>query len=1581
MGTDGNCQFAAVVNSIGMNLASNELRQLTADYLEEHRDEYTAAVAETHGCEVQEYATKLRADGTYGDRISLMAAATALKVDVWVLERRGKKYALSRVTQVREAQRAVVVAYQPYHYDAVKVPNHLAKWLLQDERGEIDLHKAREIATATGKTGMKRGATDVARKKPAAVLKLSTVNVASMHNRAPQVKDAQVDVMCVQETALTLAGQAEIDYYLREARAKMKALWGPPQPGRRKDGITSINIAQRGGVGIMVRQPRFIMESSLDTSDQEEWMRTRWLHGKLCVDGRQMWLHIITVYCPAGNGRAETDMREKFLQYILCKKVRELGNVPVVVAGDFNTDEARSEQLRKAIHVDKWVDAAKYTAAKENKEPPPTFIRENCAVTIDRILLNPIAASALVTTTTNKMVTGTDHMTVSADLEVARFKQCVKRIMIPKEIQVTGDAQKDTTDVLRGTDFWQLIDKGDVDGAFLRLSQSSEDMLMKHSSIANPAPHKGRGKVRKPMEKQISAPTTAGSCGAASTMQVRLEKLGRRITAARKQLESFETAAQLSGVTVNTLKNINAEIEHTALQCEKIPMTGTITPESLLTAMETIEEAVEQRSRAIVMEQRMERQRAYADATRRGEEAKTLTTLMKNGKRKEGTKAVKVGTETIADPEELDRTMREAWKKVFAKYENEPEPPYEPFRRKYGRHIVHWQMTKRKLTARCLRQTLERKARRSAAGTDGWRMSELRHLPDQILEGWAALLNHIEETGVWPKAMRLALVTLIPKCEDAGPLEHRPITVTSAVYRLWACTRLRDILAWQEKWIHRTQHGFRKGHGTEDALLDICFDIEEAVLDKKPLVGVALDFAKCFDSVPQQLVFRLMEDLGMDVDILRAMKGMYGTMERRFRYATGVGEVFTTTNGILQGCPLSVVMINALLAVLMKQVELETGAKTLSYADDAYLLATLASTLQHATNTVDDFCRIVKMMLHVKKTKVFAVSAKAPAVKVGGQTLGTTTTIEILGGRLKTQGTKQVSNKRVKAAMEWVRRLARTPLAFEQKANLIATVVLPSCLYDAAFSPPSEHYLKQLASEVTTCVWGPRYTTRSVPATLANVLAGHIHDPVMAAPYKAMGALYRRCGKDAEMNARVNALAVKYLCRGEQTPHGVVGNMLLRWLPQMGCTWPQLRGDLVHEPDSEAKRMFWHKVRDQLRRSRSKDLMEARRTMGGLGDGADPVTNKLWRSLKDQQLAGDLRRIIAGGVFYVSPKAWGVTRKVLPPPESDDDTTDEESEEGSTPQQRDETNGTTEVKRCDCCAAKVHEGDMLEHALWECEVAKVLQADEENKEVARMKQQMPRCLALHGTKPRGSTWSTATVEKVQWYLLEVVAKRDAILRTKWEETAFQTHQWEEIVEGQAWPTPKASTVMKHVKGDLLKKHAKQVVEWMAQLRWYQGARSTSITAIELAIDFEETTGVSLGGAVGNLDDAALKARRLYGMMKRLKQLWKEARAAGKVRGGELFPAEPVKRCHALRSIGVAAGIGWSRRACFVSRETAQRLEELGRRMKAIRLQKLRDRARAKVASLSQTKKNAEEEKAAKRQQTRMRRCQRKGRHR
>ena len=133
----------------------------------------------------------------------------------------------------------------------------------------------------------------------------------------------------------------------------------------------------------------------------------------------------------------------------------------------------------------------------------------------------------------------------------------------------------------------------------------------------------------------------------------------------------------------------------------------------------------------------------------------------------------------------------------------------------------------------------------TAPGLDGWTVDYLKSLPSTCLRSLATLLQAVETTGVWPKALSMAKVTLIPKTDgSADPGAQRPITVMSVVYRLWASTRLHQCEDWQSEYLPWHMHGFCKGRSVEDGIWQASMRIEEASATETPLYGFSMDIAK-----------------------------------------------------------------------------------------------------------------------------------------------------------------------------------------------------------------------------------------------------------------------------------------------------------------------------------------------------------------------------------------------------------------------------------------------------------------------------------------------------------------------------------------------------------------------------------------------------------------------------------------------------------------------------------------------------------------------------------------------------------------
>ena len=69
------------------------------------------------------------------------------------------------------------------------------------------------------------------------------------------------------------------------------------------------------------------------------------------------------------------------------------------------------------------------------------------------------------------------------------------------------------------------------------------------------------------------------------------------------------------------------------------------------------------------------------------------------------------------------------------------------------------------------------------------------------------------------------------------------------------------------------------------------------------------------------------------------LRSMYARLQRHFRVAGSCGKPFKATNGVLQGCPVSVICLNALIAVWARAVEAKVPGAIHIEADEANPLA------------------------------------------------------------------------------------------------------------------------------------------------------------------------------------------------------------------------------------------------------------------------------------------------------------------------------------------------------------------------------------------------------------------------------------------------------------------------------------------------------------------------------------------------------------------------------------------------------------------------------------------------------------------
>eukprot|EP00973_Karenia_brevis_P068669 9548105-Karenia_brevis.AAC.1 len=131
---------------------------------------------------------------------------------------------------------------------------------------------------------------------------------------------------------------------------------------------------------------------------------------------------------------------------------------------------------------------------------------------------------------------------------------------------------------------------------------------------------------------------------------------------------------------------------------------------------------------------------------------------------------------------------------------------------------------------------------------------------------------------------------------------------------------------------------------------------------------------------------------------------MYAKLRRRFRFCGSVGHEFAATNGILQGCPLSVILLNALMVVLAKAVDEEVPEVRLhAYVDDLNGTGPKPKFVQQALDIVGDFARLTRQEINICKSKCFATSTtRMHRLRVGDELLQQSPVLKSVGAVLET---------------------------------------------------------------------------------------------------------------------------------------------------------------------------------------------------------------------------------------------------------------------------------------------------------------------------------------------------------------------------------------------------------------------------------------------------------------------------------------------------------------------------------------------------------------------------------------------------
>ena len=119
------------------------------------------------------------------------------------------------------------------------------------------------------------------------------------------------------------------------------------------------------------------------------------------------------------------------------------------------------------------------------------------------------------------------------------------------------------------------------------------------------------------------------------------------------------------------------------------------------------------------------------------------------------------------------------------------------------------------------------------------------------------------------------------------------------------------------------QAGFRKGRGTRDQIANIRWIIEKAREFQKNIYFCFIDYAKAFDCVDHNKLWKILRDMGIPDHLACLLRNLYAGQEATVRTGHGTTDWFQIGKVVRQGCIMSPCLFNFYAEYILRNTGLE----------------------------------------------------------------------------------------------------------------------------------------------------------------------------------------------------------------------------------------------------------------------------------------------------------------------------------------------------------------------------------------------------------------------------------------------------------------------------------------------------------------------------------------------------------------------------------------------------------------------------------------------------------------------------------
>ena len=264
---------------------------------------------------------------------------------------------------------------------------------------------------------------------------------------------------------------------------------------------------------------------------------------------------------------------------------------------------------------------------------------------------------------------------------------------------------------------------------------------------------------------------------------------------------------------------------------------------------------------------------------------------------------------------------------------------------------------------------------KSSYGHDGISNNLIKRIKDVLIKPLTLLINQMLSSGHFPSQLKISRV--IPLFKSGDPelfSNYRPISLLPSLSKIFERVIFNQLFNYMNnnKLLCLEQYGFRPGHSTELAALQLVNKITEQMDIGKIPLSIHMDLSKAFDTLDHSILLSKLAYYGIGRDMCNNLLKSYLT--DRYQYVE-YKSARSPTKSIITGVPQGSILGTLLFLIYINDLPMVSQIfDMIMYADDTTLYCNINRDISDQDinaelKKVSDWLCSNKLSLNVKKTK------------------------------------------------------------------------------------------------------------------------------------------------------------------------------------------------------------------------------------------------------------------------------------------------------------------------------------------------------------------------------------------------------------------------------------------------------------------------------------------------------------------------------------------------------------------------------------------------------------------------------------